>query len=469
MALATSVGYNTQRLSLQLSPEQAAEAARLGTEAVRATQAGKFADALRLYAQGTAIMRAQEWTPERELVAGLQPKLDHALVAPGKINLTMTSLFPTARSAEAKLKASIFLARQGEEAILLQPETAVDPSQPFVAGVITPATASGDYNVEIRFVPASGPPPASALTKTVPVHIEASLGVEMNKLKDTLARLTGNTNTALASAEYALALYDRADQGEVNPRSVNFHKEFAAAQMVADSLAAGKDAFAGRQGDFHRAYRSKVDNTLQPYRLLVPKAYDASKATPLVVALHGMGGDENSMFDQYGKELPVDAQKQGFLLVAPKGRGSAAMYRGTAEQDVMDVLAEVRRDYKVDPSRIYLMGHSMGGYGTWSVALSHPDVFAALAPISGGGDPGSMVKLRAIPQYVTHGDDDKTVNVSQSRIMVEAGKKAGAAITYVEVSGGSHSGVAQPAFAPILEFFSRQAIGKTIESTRQQD
>ena len=418
-ALAASVGYNTQRLSMKLSPEQATEAARLGTEAVRATQAGKFGDSLRLYAQGTATMRGMDWSPELELVSGLRAKLDHALVAPGTITVTMTPLYSGPRSAEARLKASVFLARQGQEAINLQPEATLNAATPFTAAVNIPPVASGDYNVEVRFAPVAGsltPEARAAFTKVVPVHVEASLATEMKKLKDTLAKLGGNTSPALPSAQYALALYERADQGEVNPRAYNFHNEFTAAQTVADALGAGKDAYAGRRGDFHRAYRSKVDNSLQPYRLFVPEAYDPTKPTSLVVALHGMGGDENSMFDQYGKELPLDAQKHGFLVVAPKGLGVASMYRGAAEQDVMDVLAEVRRDYKVDPSRIYLMGHSMGGYGTWSVAMSHPEVFAALAPISGGGDPAGMAKLRAIPQYVTHGDDDKTVNVSQSRI-----------------------------------------------------
>jgi predicted peptidase len=176
-----------------------------------------------------------------------------------------------------------------------------------------------------------------------------------------------------------------------------------------------------------------------------------------MVALHGMGGDENTMFDSYGKELPVDAEKAGFIVVAPKGRDPASMYRGSAEQDVLDVMAEVERDYKVDTTRIYLMGHSMGGFGTWSIAMDHPDLFAALGPISGGGNAAGMVKLSAIPQYVTHGDDDRTVNVNSSRTMVEAGKKAGAPIVYVEVPGGSHVSVAQPAFAPMIEFFKKQS------------
>jgi predicted peptidase len=135
------------------------------------------------------------------------------------------------------------------------------------------------------------------------------------------------------------------------------------------------------------------------------------------------------------------------------------MYRGAAEQDVLDVLAEVRKNYRVDAARIYLMGHSMGAYGTWSTAMDHPDIFAALGPISGGGSPAGMIKIRHIPQYVVHGDDDRTVSVTQSRTMVEAGKNAGTEIVYVEVPGGSHVGVAAPAFAGMLDFFAKQKKG----------
>ena len=67
-----------------------------------------------------------------------------------------------------------------------------------------------------------------------------------------------------------------------------------------------------------------------------------------------------------------------------------------------------------------------------------------------------MEKIKNIPEYVTHGDDDRTVNVSQSRTMVAAAKKAGAAIVYVEVPGGSHISVAQPALRTHVRLF-RQA------------
>jgi mannose-6-phosphate isomerase-like protein (cupin superfamily) len=181
-----------------------------------------------------------------------------------------------------------------------------------------------------------------------------------------------------------------------------------------------------------------------------------------------MGGDENSMFDGYNNgALKREAERLGFAVVCPKGRETASMYRGSAEQDVLDVLAEVRRDYRIDANRIYLMGHSMGGYGTWSVAMAHPDLFAALGPISGGGDTAGMVKIKGIPEYVVHGDDDRTVPVTQSRRMVEAGKAAGANIMYVEVPGGSHVSVAAPSFAPMLDFFAKQERGGAQTATGQ--
>jgi predicted peptidase len=161
------------------------------------------------------------------------------------------------------------------------------------------------------------------------------------------------------------------------------------------------------------------------------------------------------MFDQYGGVLKREAARLGFMVIAPKGRDTASMYRGSAEQDVVDVLAEIRRDYKIDPKHIYLMGHSMGGYGTWSVAMANPNVFAAIGPISGGGDPSGLQKILHVPEYVVHGDDDRTVNVSESRRMVEAARKAGIEIVYVEVPGGSHISVAESQFGPMLDFFAK--------------
>jgi predicted esterase len=392
--------------------------------------------------------------------------LDQQKQAPVKVTVSVAPLYPTEHASAAKLNASVFLIEEGKDVKELAAKAAVDAAHsPFTESFAIPADASGNYFVEVRLTEEDGSAPAgvrAAFVKRVTIHVE-NLSPDAAKLRASLAKAPKG-NVALPSAEYTLALYERADKGEINPRAYDFKKEFAAAQAIVDAVDTGKDPFGGKKGDFRRAYRSAVDETLQPYRLLIPSDYDGSTPLPLLVALHGMGGDENSMFDSYGKELPVDVNKAGFIMVAPKGREPASMYRGTAEKDVLDVIAEVERDYKVDKSRVYLMGHSMGGFGTWSIAMDHPDLFAALGPISGGGNPDGMAKLRDIPQYVTHGNDDRTVNVNSSRTMVEAGKKAGENIVYVEVPGGSHVSVAQPAFAPMIEFFEKQSKNSTMKS-----
>jgi predicted peptidase len=98
----------------------------------------------------------------------------------------------------------------------------------------------------------------------------------------------------------------------------------------------------------------------------------------------------------------------------------------------------------------------MGGYGTWSVAANNPDVFAALGPISGGGNPLVIAKLKGItnvPWIVVHGDKDPTVSVEESRKMVKAGEALGIKIKYMEVPGGDHGNVVVPAFKDIFDWF----------------
>lgn len=247
-----------------------------------------------------------------------------------------------------------------------------------------------------------------------------------------------------------------------------------------------------------------------PYAVFVSSKVSKDKKAPLVLALHGFGGNHGTFM----RTACVDeAEANGYILVGVMGYSPSAPFGGTmrglgpgrrggpppnapgmapgtnspargamfparggrggppvggtketdpakvsmlSETDTMNVLYMALKEFNVDANRIYLMGHSMGGYGTWSVAMDHPDVFAALGPISGGGNPAGMVKLARIPEYVVHGDADPTVPVIQSRTMVEAGKKAGAKIVYVEVPGGNHMSVVAPQFGPMLEFLVRQ-------------
>jgi predicted peptidase len=81
------------------------------------------------------------------------------------------------------------------------------------------------------------------------------------------------------------------------------------------------------------------------------------------------------------------------------------------------MLAEVENEFRVDPERVYLTGLSMGGFGTWSLAAAHPDRWAAIVPICGGGDPRAADKIKQLPCWCFHGDADTAVPIGRSRQM----------------------------------------------------
>jgi predicted peptidase len=89
------------------------------------------------------------------------------------------------------------------------------------------------------------------------------------------------------------------------------------------------------------------------------------------------------------------------------------------------LLDDISVKYRIDPDRICVTGLSMGGFGTWALALAHPDRFSAIAPICGGGDPPDASRLKKLPIWAFHGGKDDTVPTELSVKMVEAVHKAG--------------------------------------------
>ena len=163
-----------------------------------------------------------------------------------------------------------------------------------------------------------------------------------------------------------------------------------------------------------RTYYFKLAKKQMEYCLYLPKSYDKSKAYPLVVALHGLHSFPAQIMGYPG--LLKQAEKYGCVVVAPMGYNRKGWYgsmgwtsrRSTpknvgelSEKDVMNVLAITRRDVNVDPKRIYLMGHSMGGGGTWPLGLKSPQLWAGLAPIAPAirRSPDALTKIRSMPAW----------------------------------------------------------------------
>ena len=208
-------------------------------------------------------------------------------------------------------------------------------------------------------------------------------------------------------------------------------------------------------------YRLPEANADMAYTLFIPTSYRAGQPTPLVVDLHGLSITplQQILFDG----TTDFAERHGFIVLAPIGFNLSAWWGsragapvetaqfkpGTqtryttgelAEIDTMSLLRMIRERYTIDPDRIFLMGHSMGGAGTYYLGGKYNDIWAGLAPIAGAGGiaPENAQRYRSIPMLIMHGDRDSIVNVTGSRRTVMALQSVGAPHIYLEVPGKDH-------------------------------
>jgi predicted esterase len=190
-----------------------------------------------------------------------------------------------------------------------------------------------------------------------------------------------------------------------------------------------------RPGDYHKMIISSADGTTQPYRLFIPEGYSGEQPMPLLVVLHGKWVNENTWFEV--TRVKEYAQRRGYIVASPYARGSES-YRGKAQQDVLDTIAEVRRLCAIDENRIYLLGHSMGGWGAWFVGLSHPDLFASICAMSGWAPEDLLPNALHLDPLIVHGDHDEIVSVEHSRAAERALASLGIPHYYWERGGYRH-------------------------------
>ena len=192
-------------------------------------------------------------------------------------------------------------------------------------------------------------------------------------------------------------------------------------------------------------------------QLLAPSVIEPGRRYPLVVFLHGAGerGRDNEKQLKYLPTWlaePALRERHPCFLLAPQCRederwvdiswaDKKSTPQGPPTTDMLAVIAALNAVIAaepVDPSRIYLTGLSMGGYGTWDLAARQPERFAALLPICGGGDEATAPRLAKLPIWCFHGDADEVVPVERSRTMIAAVRAAGGDPKYSELPGVGH-------------------------------
>lgn len=219
------------------------------------------------------------------------------------------------------------------------------------------------------------------------------------------------------------------------------------------------------------SFFSDVDDTEQPYAIYLPRNFDESRRYPLVISLHGAGSNHRlnlqRVFGRTNRQGQTDVEASRafadwkdveYIVASPFARGTMG-YQGVAEKDVMDVLADVKRRFRIDENRVYLTGLSMGGGGTLWLGLSRPDIWAAIAPVCPAPPPGVDALAENalnLPAHFFHGDADPVVPVDVSRQWVDRLADAGAYVDYEEYEGVGHNSW-DPAYADgrIFDWFDR--------------
>ena len=268
-----------------------------------------------------------------------------------------------------------------------------------------------------------------------------------------------------------------------------------------------------------RTYLFADTNEQLPYAVFVSSNVSKDKKNPLIVALHGLGGNQNTMMRANALQL---AEEGGYIMVGPMGYNSGGWYGaparfgtgggrggpgapggangappagapqggpgagrgpfanlptagGTAitdpaklheasEKDVMNVLDMIRKEFNIDENRTYLMGHSMGGAGSIYLGVKYASIWAAVgaeapatAPAGLTPDNYSLEPAKNIPMILVQGDMDTLVPVAGTRLWIDKMKEMKMTYQYVEVPGGDHGSVLTTGASDIFAFFAKHS------------
>ena len=236
-----------------------------------------------------------------------------------------------------------------------------------------------------------------------------------------------------------------------------------------------------------RTYHFQDTNEDLPYALFVSSKVAKEKKNPLIIALHGLGGDQNSLMRGNTVDL---AEEGGYILVGPMGYNPRGWYgvpagppragragkanpaaandppnlRELSEKDVLNVLDMIRKEFNVDERRTYLMGHSMGGAGTLYLGSKYASNWAAIAAIAPAAfsmqanAPSLLTPIKdTMPVMIAQGGSDTAVPVERTREWIATMTQLKMNYRYVELGPEDHGSIIAKSMPDIFKFFSEHS------------
>jgi predicted peptidase len=197
--------------------------------------------------------------------------------------------------------------------------------------------------------------------------------------------------------------------------------------------------------------RAANGNLKTRIQLFLPAGYNQVKGSkwPLIVFLHGSGerGADIDLVKLHGPpKIVADKKDFPFIVVSPQAP-EGAVWDSTTINALLD---EVLERLPVDIDRIYLTGLSLGGHGTWNIAADRPERFAAIAPVCGAGNIVNACKLKNVPVWAFHGDQDSVVSLESDAKMVKAVQDCGGNVKFTVYPGVGHDSWTQTYANPSL-------------------
>lgn len=236
--------------------------------------------------------------------------------------------------------------------------------------------------------------------------------------------------------------------------------------IVASSIAYSEEPMAKPKQTVQKLDKKVTKREKATYLLFLPDGYKkrGKERWPLILFLHGIGerGSDPWKVKAHGPPKVVEKMTNfPFVVVSPQCPDG----QWWSSETLIALLDDVMDRYKIDSTRVYLTGLSMGGFGAWSLALEYPERFAAVAPICGGGNPrytmsydaSRKAALQALPFWVFHGDKDTAVTLDESERMVTALKKFRCDVKFTVYPGVGHDSWT-PTYAnpELYEWFLKQ-------------
>jgi pimeloyl-ACP methyl ester carboxylesterase len=427
------------------SPEARLRATRPLSEGLTAFFSGRFDALARNLTLACIALRADAPpTPEMLYAGSLGVRFPRVVnkeaLERGEVALRFQLFaFYDADKPSAPLQLRWRVARLGETRPIS--EGTLDAPEPGAAATLLSRAPEGDY--EVRFELRQGEQTLRQWRQTFSViaQLEARLealerAAESHDDAEPVERMTVlNAREVLRNAQ----------KGDSPETFYPLLRLLQLAEQIAAGWEAGKSGWRAAPGDYWMATLHRERKVA--FRLFVPKQFQPNRPIPLVVALHGAGGNEHLFFEGYGLGIVLkEAEKRGWAVIAPRAEMGLAHIGGALEA--------AQQLLPIDPARIYLMGHSMGGAHSFAAIAQFPDRFRAVAIFAGAGQP-TQVPID-LPILMTVGEQElgmlKTNIENAYRRLQGLNLKM---LDYKKYDGCDHLMIVREAMPDAFAFFDR--------------